>query len=235
MRFHSTTECKLRSISLCFYSSHLQVMWVRRTSDKFSLLTVGNITYSGDPRIKITFQYPNNWRLHIKPMQKDDAGLYMCQVSTHPPRVFATNVVVLRKYFHSFNIWSWFPTCSHTHTHSPCIWCEIGDDDPRLWFLECWWTDSDGRRDARTPSPVCCSGQKGDAAQVSLTQTLTRTIIIIIVGNVNTAAMDGMHISPCIISSTSYHSNMLASRYTHSQPGSRIVGKWVDFGSRLYV
>lgn len=137
MRFHSTTECKLRSISLCFYSSHLQVMWVRRTSDKFSLLTVGNITYSGDPRIKITFQYPNNWRLHIKPMQKDDAGLYMCQVSTHPPRVFATNVVVLRKYFHSFNIWSWLPTCSHTHTHSPCIWCEIGDDDPRLWFLEC--------------------------------------------------------------------------------------------------
>lgn len=74
-------------------------MWVRRTADKFSLLTVGNITYSGDPRIKVTFQYPNNWRLHINPMLKEDAGLYMCQVSTHPPRVFATNVVVLRKYY----------------------------------------------------------------------------------------------------------------------------------------
>lgn len=76
-------------------------MWVRRTSDKFSLLTVGNITYSGDPRIKVTFQYPNNWRLHINPMLKEDAGLYMCQVSTHPPRVFATNVTVLRKCFFS--------------------------------------------------------------------------------------------------------------------------------------
>lgn len=73
-------------------------MWIRRTSDKFSLLTVGNNTYSGDPRIKVKFQYPNNWRLHINPMQKEDAGLYMCQVSTHPPRVFATNVTVLRKY-----------------------------------------------------------------------------------------------------------------------------------------
>lgn len=75
-----------------------QVMWVRRTVDKFSLLSVGNITHTGDPRFKVTFQYPNNWRLHINPMLKDDAGLYMCQVSTHPPRVFTTNVTVLRKY-----------------------------------------------------------------------------------------------------------------------------------------
>lgn len=73
-------------------------MWVRRTVDKFSLLSVGNITHTGDPRFKVTFQYPNNWRLHINPMLKDDAGLYMCQVSTHPPRVFTTNVTVMRKY-----------------------------------------------------------------------------------------------------------------------------------------
>ena len=30
-------------------------MWVRRTIDKVSLLTVGNVTYSGDPRIKVIF------------------------------------------------------------------------------------------------------------------------------------------------------------------------------------
>ncbi|XP_050071554.1 uncharacterized protein LOC126559437 [Anopheles maculipalpis] len=71
------------------------VMWIRRTTDKVSLLTVGNNTYSGDPRIKVKFQYPNNWRLHINPFKSDDAGLYMCQVSTHPPRVFATNLTVL--------------------------------------------------------------------------------------------------------------------------------------------
>lgn len=77
-------------------------MWVRRTSDKVSLLTVGNVTYSGDPRIGVKFQYPNNWRLHINPVQKEDAGMYMCQVSTHPPRVFATNVSVLCMYLIPF-------------------------------------------------------------------------------------------------------------------------------------
>ncbi|XP_055539778.1 uncharacterized protein LOC129726750 [Wyeomyia smithii] len=71
------------------------VMWIRRTTDKVSLLTVGNNTYSGDPRIRVKFQYPNNWRLHINPIKNDDGGLYMCQVSTHPPRVFATNLTVL--------------------------------------------------------------------------------------------------------------------------------------------
>lgn len=72
-------------------------MWVRKTTDKVSLLTVGNNTYSGDSRISIRFQYPNNWRLQINPVQEQDAGLYMCQVSTHPPRVFATNVTILGK------------------------------------------------------------------------------------------------------------------------------------------
>lgn len=73
-------------------------MWVRKTTDKVSLLTVGNATYSGDSRIKIRFQYPNNWRLQINPVQEQDAGLYMCQVSTHPPIVFATNVTILGKW-----------------------------------------------------------------------------------------------------------------------------------------
>ncbi|KAL9886916.1 defective proboscis extension response 18 [Glossina fuscipes fuscipes] len=71
------------------------VMWVRRTAEKVSLLTFGNVTYSSDPRIRVKFQYPNNWRLLINPTQWEDAGIYMCQVSTHPPRVFTTNLTVI--------------------------------------------------------------------------------------------------------------------------------------------
>lgn len=70
-------------------------MWLRKTIDKVSLLTVGNTTYSGDPRINVKFQYPNNWRLHIAAIKAEDAGVYLCQVSTHPPRVITTNLTVL--------------------------------------------------------------------------------------------------------------------------------------------
>jgi hypothetical protein len=73
----------------------LQVMWLRRNVDRVSLLTVGANPYSSDPRLKVKFQYPNNWQLHISPVQREDEGLYLCQVSTHPPRVLTTNVTVL--------------------------------------------------------------------------------------------------------------------------------------------
>ncbi|PSN43645.1 hypothetical protein C0J52_16670 [Blattella germanica] len=72
-------------------------MWLRRNADRVSLLTVGASPYTSDPRLEVKFQYPNNWRLHISPVQREDEGVYMCQVSTHPPRVLTTNVTVLSK------------------------------------------------------------------------------------------------------------------------------------------
>lgn len=102
-----------------------QVMWVRRTVDKFSLLSVGNVTHTGDPRFKVTFQYPNNWRLHINPMQKDDAGIYMCQVSTHPPRVFTTNVTVMREYKSFYVLLFVQPWCSNIYVWQVRIWFHV--------------------------------------------------------------------------------------------------------------
>lgn len=81
--------------------SDFQVTWLRRTADKVHLLTVGLTTYSGDSRVAVKFQYPNNWKLSINPVQKEDAGLYMCQVSTHPPRVLLTNMTVLGMVFNT--------------------------------------------------------------------------------------------------------------------------------------
>ncbi|XP_026474365.1 zwei Ig domain protein zig-8-like [Ctenocephalides felis] len=71
------------------------VTWLRRMHDKVALLTVGETTYTGDLRLSVKFQYPNNWKLIIKGIKLEDAGLYMCQVSTYPPRVLITNVTVL--------------------------------------------------------------------------------------------------------------------------------------------
>lgn len=54
-------------------------------------------TYSGDARFSVDFQYPNNWRLRIADINKTDAGLYECQISTHPPRFIQTNFRVQGK------------------------------------------------------------------------------------------------------------------------------------------
>lgn len=58
------------------------------------LLTVGLHTYTGDKRYKMEFQYPNNWRLKIMNVKKDDEAMYECQISTHPPRVIQINLFV---------------------------------------------------------------------------------------------------------------------------------------------
>ncbi|XP_045775454.1 uncharacterized protein LOC123874257 isoform X2 [Maniola jurtina] len=71
------------------------VMWLRNTTDTAQLLTVGPAPYAGDNRVAVKFQYPNNWRLSINPVKWSDAGLYMCQISTHPPRIIYANFSVL--------------------------------------------------------------------------------------------------------------------------------------------
>ncbi|XP_068622842.1 uncharacterized protein [Battus philenor] len=71
------------------------VMWLRNTSDAAQLLTVGKEAHAGDNRLSVKYQYPNNWRLSINPVRKSDEGLYMCQISTHPPRTVYTNFTVL--------------------------------------------------------------------------------------------------------------------------------------------
>ncbi|XP_073842476.1 defective proboscis extension response 20 [Musca autumnalis] len=73
------------------------VSWVRRNpggENALDLLTVGLNTYTGDKRYKMEFQYPNNWRLKIINVKKDDEATYECQISTHPPRVIQINLHV---------------------------------------------------------------------------------------------------------------------------------------------
>uniref|UniRef100_A0A1I8NQ85 Ig-like domain-containing protein n=1 Tax=Stomoxys calcitrans TaxID=35570 RepID=A0A1I8NQ85_STOCA len=73
------------------------VSWVRRNpggENALDLLTVGLHTYTGDKRYKMEFQYPNNWRLKIVNVKKDDEATYECQISTHPPRVIQINLHV---------------------------------------------------------------------------------------------------------------------------------------------
>ncbi|XP_059055665.1 endoglucanase-like isoform X1 [Achroia grisella] len=71
------------------------VTWMRNSTDSAQLLTVGPSPYTGDNRIAVKFQYPNNWRLSMNPVKHSDAGKYMCQIATHPPRTIFVNLTVL--------------------------------------------------------------------------------------------------------------------------------------------
>ncbi|OAD46954.1 hypothetical protein WN48_06388 [Eufriesea mexicana] len=70
------------------------VSWVRRQDNgqKVNLLTVGQHSYIRDPRYTVKFQYPDNWRLQIKPVNSSDEGQYECQISTHPPKYILVNL-----------------------------------------------------------------------------------------------------------------------------------------------
>lgn len=92
-----------------FYSNLIctnkQVSWVRRKPGEsgLELLTVGQQTYSGDSRYKVEFQYPNNWKLKIESVVKEDEGTYECQISTYPPRVIQKNIFIIGKYVRCAN------------------------------------------------------------------------------------------------------------------------------------
>ncbi|XP_017784000.1 PREDICTED: lachesin [Nicrophorus vespilloides] len=59
------------------------VSWIRRKD--YHLLTVGLTTYSSDERFQaIHLQHSEDWTLQIKYVQQRDAGIYECQVSSHP-------------------------------------------------------------------------------------------------------------------------------------------------------
>jgi len=66
------------------------VSWMRQGEGTIDLLTVGDTTYTGDERINVSYQYPNNWRLNLTDVRKSDGGLYMCQISSFPPKALVT-------------------------------------------------------------------------------------------------------------------------------------------------
>ncbi|ODN03438.1 T-lymphocyte activation antigen CD86 [Orchesella cincta] len=55
-------------------------------------------TYSGDERLSINFEQPNNWKLRIQSTERHDQGDYHCQVSSHPPIILHVSLTILGKY-----------------------------------------------------------------------------------------------------------------------------------------
>ncbi|XP_076356132.1 neurotrimin-like [Tachypleus tridentatus] len=73
------------------------VSWVRQRD--LHILTVGSYTYTSDQRFKsLHLEGTTNWTLKIQYTQKQDAGIYECQISTEPKLSlnYTLNVVVAK-------------------------------------------------------------------------------------------------------------------------------------------
>lgn len=82
----------------CRLSSPLgdgMVSWVRRRD--YHLLTVGRQAYSTDARVGVKVSLDgSDWMLTIRYVAATDAGLYECQVSSHPPQLLMVNLHVVK-------------------------------------------------------------------------------------------------------------------------------------------
>ncbi|XP_054016111.1 lachesin-like isoform X1 [Hylaeus anthracinus] len=67
--------------------NHLQqykVAWIK--SDSRAILAIHTHLVAHNPRLSVTHNGHNTWKLHVSNVQKNDSGAYMCQVNTDPMR-----------------------------------------------------------------------------------------------------------------------------------------------------
>ncbi|XP_029036232.1 lachesin-like [Osmia bicornis bicornis] len=67
--------------------NHLQsykVAWIK--SDSRAILAIHTHLVAHNPRLSVTHNGHNTWKLHVSNVQKNDSGAYMCQVNTEPMR-----------------------------------------------------------------------------------------------------------------------------------------------------
>lgn len=62
----------------------LQVAWIK--SDSKAILAIHTHMVALNPRLSVTHNGHNTWKLHISHVQLNDSGSYMCQVNTDPMR-----------------------------------------------------------------------------------------------------------------------------------------------------
>lgn len=59
-----------------------QVAWMK--SDSRAILAIHTHLIAHNPRLSVTHNGHNTWKLHVSNVQKNDSGAYMCQINTEP-------------------------------------------------------------------------------------------------------------------------------------------------------
>ncbi|XP_066586606.1 lachesin-like [Prorops nasuta] len=76
-----------REVSFTCVVNHLgsyKVAWIK--SDSKAILAISTHMVAHNPRLSVTHNGHNTWKLHVSNVQKNDSGTYMCQVNTDPMR-----------------------------------------------------------------------------------------------------------------------------------------------------
>ncbi|XP_020283430.1 lachesin-like [Pseudomyrmex gracilis] len=82
---HTVTQG--RDVSFTCVVNHLQsykVAWIK--SDSRAILAIHTHMVAHNPRLSVTHNGHNTWKLHVSNVQPNDSGTYMCQVNTDPMR-----------------------------------------------------------------------------------------------------------------------------------------------------
>lgn len=64
--------------------STYKVAWIK--SDTKAILAIHTHMVAQNPRLSVTHNGHNTWKLHVSNVQKNDSGTYMCQINTDPMR-----------------------------------------------------------------------------------------------------------------------------------------------------
>ena len=59
-----------------------QVAWIK--SDSRAILAIHTHMVAQNPRLSVTHNGHNTWKLHVSNVHQNDSGTYMCQVNTEP-------------------------------------------------------------------------------------------------------------------------------------------------------
>jgi hypothetical protein len=78
------------------------VSWLRKDPETGIpvVLTVGFVPHSAENRFLLDFQSPNNYRLRIQNVHQKDEGMFICQLSVHPPSIMWATLEVIRPVVH---------------------------------------------------------------------------------------------------------------------------------------
>ena len=74
-----------------------QVAWIK--SDSRAILAMHTHMVAPNPRLSVTHNGHNTWKLHVVNVQPGDSGTYMCQVNTDPMRS-QVGIYILYMLFH---------------------------------------------------------------------------------------------------------------------------------------